>query len=312
MSRFIGILLFVSIAVGPSSWGQTLVLKKEADVQGNNLILADLVSSARGLDPKWLKLRVGSTPPIGKERKWSREMLNKKLQKQYSGTLIWDGAYACIVKRPGKWIQEEMLLSMIKASLEQMTAGKGKVEVYEIQGFESFAIPAGPSEAIVDLTSTVLSTPWGTAIVRFEEGGENVMTKSLKFRWSWIREAWKATVNQVKGTSLSENLFEKVEVDVLKDSNPIYFGRTLPDEMELTRGLGMGQVLRSDYFQPQVMIKRGMNVTVHYIQSGVEVTVRAVAMSDGARNEIIPVRNASSRKQFPARVIDERNVAYVN
>ncbi|MEM9443932.1 MAG: flagellar basal body P-ring formation chaperone FlgA [Verrucomicrobiota bacterium] len=314
---FLNILFISMLLISPfrgTLTGQTLILHEKVSVKGEDLQLGQLLQQARGIDPKILKMRIGETPPIGNKRKWTRGMVDKFLKKHYHGTIAWDGdgPKACIVDRPGRWVEEKTVLLMIEKSLRRLTKGEGKASVEELNQFQSFAIPAGPSDIVVDLPSSTLSNPWAVATIHFEEDGDRVITKNIRFRWSWVRPAWRSNDSAKSGAYLNASKFEAIMVDVLKESRDLYLDGQFPIDMQLTRSISPGSLLTRSQFRPRVLIRQGDPVVVHYRDGGVKISISAVAMRDGARNEIIPARNNKSRKLLSVRVIDERNVAYAN
>ncbi|MEM9400424.1 MAG: flagellar basal body P-ring formation chaperone FlgA [Verrucomicrobiota bacterium] len=307
----VALLLFLFVAIFSSAQAQILILHEETSVKGNDLTLGQLLKQARGLEPKFLKMRIGSSPKIGETKKWTRTAIQTFLSKHYHGTIIWEGPGECIVNRPGRWIPEASVVTMIEKSLKRLTSEKGKVAVEELRNFQSFAVPKGDVGVVIDIPSKALENPWATAVLHFEESGKRVLSKNITFRWSWVRQVWRSLNNQKSRDLVHIENFKIEHVDVLKEPKDLVIDQ-FPFDHQLKQGLTTGRLLTQSQFRPRILIQQGDPVVVHYKTNGVRVTLTAIAMRDGSRNDVIPARNNKSRKLLSVRVIDERNVMYVN
>ena len=77
------------------------------------------------------------------------------------------------------------------------------------------------------------------------------------------------------------------------------------------RDLASGVLLTPAMLQPTVLIHRGQQVTVLAETAGISVKAEAIALSDGAANSRIRVRNISTSKEVEG-VVDSANVVRVD
>lgn len=69
------------------------------------------------------------------------------------------------------------------------------------------------------------------------------------------------------------------------------------------RPLAAGQPIRLTDLKPDIVVRRRDLVTVQFRTSGMSLSTRGEALRDGARGDIIQVRNSHSRKVIEARVV---------
>ncbi len=79
----------------------------------------------------------------------------------------------------------------------------------------------------------------------------------------------------------------------------------------LKRDLPSGTVLSAAMFQPEVLIRRGQQVTLVALISGIEVRTQAVALSDGSASARIRVKNLNSAKVVEG-TVDSNNTVRVD
>ena len=80
---------------------------------------------------------------------------------------------------------------------------------------------------------------------------------------------------------------------------------------QLSCNLKAGQPLPARRLRPYRLIRRGELVRVRLEQNGIRITTRGVAMNNGTLQEIITVRNPTSRKFYQARVVGDGEVVVV-
>jgi flagella basal body P-ring formation protein FlgA len=83
-----------------------------------------------------------------------------------------------------------------------------------------------------------------------------------------------------------------------------YYGA--PDEvagMVMKRSVKAGMVLTPALLKPQLLIKRGEKVTILADTGAVQVRMEGKALMDGARGQVIRVRNLSSKREVEAAVV---------
>lgn len=290
-----------------------LELKTDATVTASEITLGDLVQSMEDGRQDYWNLSLGLSPALGTERVFNRETIERAIRSRTGKAEInWNGSTTVRVSRPARSVMESELKSVLTQHLEALTGEKKTAIVQEISGFTSFLIPAGETEFQMEFSPSTNQSAWSSVVLRVMSKGDSVLTKSFRFRWSWMKTAWISTQNKASGDLITPVDFKAVTLDVLQQAPGIYTGNMLPSESSLGRSLAVGKPLMANDFKPRVVVKRGSNVYVHYQMSGVSVSMQGVALEDGARGNMINIQNPSSRKRMLARVIDESNTIYAN
>jgi flagella basal body P-ring formation protein FlgA len=79
----------------------------------------------------------------------------------------------------------------------------------------------------------------------------------------------------------------------------------------LAKGLGPQEIITSRHLSHTPLIKRGEEVTVVLDQNGLLITTRGVTREDGYLGRHVRVRNARSKKEFQAEVMDAKTVKVI-
>jgi flagella basal body P-ring formation protein FlgA len=79
----------------------------------------------------------------------------------------------------------------------------------------------------------------------------------------------------------------------------------------LAKGVGPQEILTNRHLSHSPIIKRGEEVTVVLDQKGLMITTRGVTREDGYLGRHVRVRNAKSKKEFQAEVMDAKTVKVI-
>jgi flagella basal body P-ring formation protein FlgA len=79
----------------------------------------------------------------------------------------------------------------------------------------------------------------------------------------------------------------------------------------LAKGIGPQEILTNRHLSHIPLIKRGEEVTVVLDQNGLTITTRGVTREDGYLGKHVRVRNAKSKKEFQAEVMDAKTVKVI-
>ena len=80
------------------------------------------------------------------------------------------------------------------------------------------------------------------------------------------------------------------------------------DSFVFARNVSAGRLLSWNDIARRPLVRKGALVAVSAIDGPLTVTLKALAMQNGARGDTIILRNRESRKDFSATVIDENHV----
>ena len=80
---------------------------------------------------------------------------------------------------------------------------------------------------------------------------------------------------------------------------------------EVVRKIAAGQPLTTKSLRPYRLVKRGEMVTVLLQREGIRILTKGTAMANGSKNEVIMVKNPTSRRLYQAQVIGTGQVRVI-
>lgn len=126
-------------------------------------------------------------------------------------------------------------------------------------------------------------------------------------RASLWRDAWAARLPLTGGAVFDAATLEVRRVDLFRERDvlPAAVGDT---SYVFTRSVQAGRLLTWRDISRRPLVKKGDLVDVTAVEGVLSVTMKALAMENGARGDTVTVRNPESRKDFAAMVVDENRV----
>lgn len=115
----------------------------------------------------------------------------------------------------------------------------------------------------------------------------------------------------VKGHVISQTDLSVMEFPVSKLSNSIVLDLNKVVGMSLKYSVRQGQPLSDAILAPPKLVKKGNVVTIVAQSSTISVSAPGEARQDGAKDELIKVKNLMSQREIVAKVINENTVAAV-
>lgn len=168
---------------------------------------------------------------------------------------------------------------------------------------------------------TRVASDWQLAVVEFPSvpsssmmarcrvvaDGNSVAEVTFVVRAQLWREAWVAKLPFAAGATFDPAGLETRRVDSLRerDALPAAVGDR---SYVLARAVPAGRLLTWRDIMRRPLVKKGDLVDVAAIEGTLVVTMKALAMENGAQGDTVTVRNPESRKDFAAMVIDENRV----
>jgi flagella basal body P-ring formation protein FlgA len=151
--------------------------------------------------------------------------------------------------------------------------------------------------------------PAGSMLVhcRLLADGEVAADSALLLHASLWRDVWLARQPLGTGMTFDPTLLDTRRVDLLRERDviPAAVGdRTFV----FIRSVQAGQLLTWRDLARRPLIRKGDVVEVSASEGMLSVTMKALAMQNGAMGEAVTVRNLDSRKDFTAFVVDENHV----
>ena len=130
---------------------------------------------------------------------------------------------------------------------------------------------------------------------------------TLALRASLWRDAWVARQPLTVGASFDPSLLDARRVDLFRDRDLL--PASLGDSSYIfARAVPAGRLLTWRDISRRPLVRKGDLVEVSAIEGMLLVTLKALAMENGAQGDTVTVRNPESRKDFVALVVDEKRV----
>lgn len=146
---------------------------------------------------------------------------------------------------------------------------------------------------------------------RLQLPGRRSLTRQFTLRLEVPVDVLFPVRNVNRGTPFSRSDFEVATVNALEHPAGLVPAETALNHYQLNRTVTSRQPLRWADLQELMLIEKGRTVTVRARSGMLTVTAIAIALQDGARDDVILLRNTQSHAKIHARVIDE-NTAEIN
>jgi flagella basal body P-ring formation protein FlgA len=121
------------------------------------------------------------------------------------------------------------------------------------------------------------------------------------------RDAWAARTPLATGTAFDANALEARRVDFFRERDALAVTAGDHDFM-LVRAIQSGRLLSWRDVARRPLVRKGDVVEVAAIDGQLSITMKGLAMENGAAGDTVTIRNQESRKDFAARVVAENRV----
>ncbi|HTO02412.1 MAG TPA: flagellar basal body P-ring formation chaperone FlgA [Opitutus sp.] len=153
------------------------------------------------------------------------------------------------------------------------------------------------------------SVPSASMLVRCRVLADGVAAadSTLVLRAALWRDVWVAREPLISGATFDPTVLDTRRVDLLRerDALPAIVGDR---SYSLARAVNAGRVLTWRDITRRPLVRKGNLVEVSAGDGQLLITMKAVAMENGAEGDTVTVRNPVSRKDFAAMVVDENRV----
>lgn len=134
-----------------------------------------------------------------------------------------------------------------------------------------------------------------------------VADSTLVLRASHWREVWATRTPLTAGGAFNSTQLEPRRVDLFRERDVV--PATVGDRTYLfARSVPAGRLLTWHDVARRPLVKKGDLVEVSAAEGRLSVTLKALAMENGAQGDTVTVRNPESQKTFAAVVVDENRV----
>ncbi|HWA85028.1 MAG TPA: flagellar basal body P-ring formation chaperone FlgA [Opitutus sp.] len=130
---------------------------------------------------------------------------------------------------------------------------------------------------------------------------------TLVLRVNLWGNAWCAAQPLVARTTFNPSALETRRVDLLRERDALPATAGSSDYI-LSRSVPAGQLLSWRDLARRPLVRKGTLVEVSAVEGPLLVTLKAVALENGAQGDVVLLRNRESLREFSATVIDENHV----
>jgi flagella basal body P-ring formation protein FlgA len=137
--------------------------------------------------------------------------------------------------------------------------------------------------------------------------GATVLDTTFVVRAQLWRDSWSTRQPLVVGTPFDSTQLEARRVDVMRERDAL--PASVGDRNYIfARAVPAGRMLTWRDIARRPLVKKGDLVEVAAVDGPLVVTMKGMAMENGAKGETVTVRNPESRKDFAALVVSENRV----
>lgn len=203
-------------------------------------------------------------------------------------------------------LARDQFLSQVVSELSSHFKLEGELQLELIRPWSP---PARVAESWMLEILEYPSVPAASMLVRCRilADGVAVGDATLVLRATLWRDVWVARQPLVAGATFEPSELETRRVDMLRerDALPAIVG---DHSYSFTRAVNAGRVLTWRDISRRPLVKKGNVVEVSAGDGQLLITMKALALENGAEGEMVTVRNQESRRDFAAMVVDENRV----
>lgn len=200
----------------------------------------------------------------------------------------------------------EALPQLQKQLIERFSVN-GELKLETATRWERILVPAAYQLTIVDYPGAGLSSAF---IVRCKltANGQALGEFQVPLRAELWREVWVADGRLDRGQTLDRSLVTAQQIDVLREHDTPLTTEIDPTVFDVAQSVAPGRPLTRRDVSERPVIHKGDVVDVIAHQGVFSIRMKAQALENGIRRELIKMRNIESRKDFTAQVVNESEV----
>ncbi len=278
-----------------------------AQVTGDGVFLQQLVTSSQPLP----NLRLCDPPAVGATLELSRSQINDLLAAAAPNlmTTNWAGAGSIRILRRSRTLNEAEITSLLTTKLQQdYVKDQGELELDFTDPWDAPVVADEP------LTVKILEVPNSGVspmfIVRFQlcTATETIGTWEVSARAHVWRNVWVAHSDLVRGELASDADIIQDRRDVLNTRQPLADFSAGDTTMELADSVPANGILFARDLKLRTVIHRGQLTDAILQEGSLNITMKVVALEDGAPGQVIHARNPSSQHELTGTVVDENTI----
>ncbi len=202
----------------------------------------------------------------------------------------------------------DAFVAELEKELGKRLALDGELKLTLAQPWKPMSLPAETFAVII--SETPKTGIAGTFAIRAQITceGETIGDLSLSLRAQHWREVWTATNRLERGQALDRLLLTTSKVDVLNERQPSLLADVDPTTFEITQTVTAGRPLTRRDIAERPLVRKGQVVEVVAQQGQLAISMKALALENGAGGDLIKLRNIESHKEFTAQILNDNKV----
>jgi flagella basal body P-ring formation protein FlgA len=190
------------------------------------------------------------------------------------------------------------LLSDVATQLAVHFRTEGELQLETVRPLQlpdsATALPVEIAEFPATLSSSM--------IVRVRVGAADPVEQTLVVRARLIREVWATRTPTERDGAFDASKLDTRRVDVLRERDSVPAIESCAD-YTFNRPVPANRILNWHDLSRRALVRRGQVIEVAAIDGTLSITMKALAMENGAAGETVKVRNMDSKKEFNALVV---------
>lgn len=211
------------------------------------------------------------------------------------------------VGTPGT-LGSEAFLAELEKELMARLAIRGDLKLSLTRPWSPVKLPAADfAVAITEMPTSGLS---GTFFLRVKvsSGRELVGDWQVPLAAQLWQDVWVASSRLDRGQPLSAAVVSVQKVDVLRARSPLVSAEIDPASLDLVTSVAAGRPLTRRDVVGRPVVRKGQVVEVVAQNGMLAISMKAMALENGATGEQIRLRNLESRREINGEVINENKV----
>lgn len=311
------LILAFSVSEAWGEEGQTpLNFRAEAAAAGEYITLNNLAELPPDLAQKYGQALIWSAPPPGQFFTLTREFLQYRLTQMGLTGLLTDANLpaAIQVRQTGIVLNSEEIAAAYRRYVQNQNpwpASELRIQIYPqdepvLLPDKQFTLevlpPKGQERFLGEVTLEMAVLKEGRLLKKFKINGKVTLEQTIICA---TRSLPPQTVIGPKDVHLSRrDVTSLSQMDIFTSEKQV-IGHII------SKGAGPQEILTSRHIDHKPIIKRGEEVTVVLDQNGLVISTKGVTREDGYLGRQVRVRNARSKKEFQAEVLDAKTVKVV-
>jgi flagella basal body P-ring formation protein FlgA len=201
----------------------------------------------------------------------------------------------------------EALLADLSRQLSDHFHAAGELQLDSVRAWGLPSVPARVQARLVVTEFPASLAPSMLVRCRLETPGAVLPAWSISVHAQLWADIWTAREPLDAGRPFDPSALEAHRGDLLREHDALQ--ATLNDRDYLyARAVPAGRVLVWRDLVRRPLVRKGETVEVTAVDGSLTVTVKALAIQNGGRGDLVLVRNLDSKKEFTAVVVDENRV----